>query len=210
MAATKKRTKAEKEKRAKLYNEITSKDMMSSPTVIGNVIKSLHQNTNFGKNELGDDIDMDFKALTEVIETVSDQVKEGNLANMEEMLVSQTYALQHMFMNMASKISSTSNPDHIDLFSRFALKAQNQCRTTIATLAEMKNPKRATFIKQLNQANQMQVNNDDSESKNLKKNSNPANELLEQQHGERLDTRTTSETISNDEAIETMEEVNRP
>jgi len=209
MAGAKKRTKAEKEKRAELYNELTSRQMMSSSKVNSEVIKNLQQNTNFGKNELGEDIEMDIKVLTEVMETVADQVKVGKLSNLEEMLVCQTYSLQHMFMTMASKVSGTTNPDHIDLFARFALKAQNQCRTTIATLSEMKNPKRATFIKQLNQANQMQVNNDDSDSENLKKNTNPANELLEQTDGERLDTRATSEAISNDEAIATVEEINR-
>jgi len=210
MARAKKRTKAEKEERAKLYNQITSGDMMSSSRVNGNIIKSLHQKTDFGENDLGEDIEMDLKTLTEVMQKVSDKVKDGDLSNLEGMLVSQTYSLQHMFMTMASKVSSTTNPDHIDLFARFALKAQNQCRTTIATLSEMKNPKRATFIKQLNQANQMQVNNDDSDSEILKKNTNPANELLEQTDGERLDTRTAGETIGNDEAIATVEEINRP
>jgi len=110
---------------------------------------------------------------------------------------------------MVTKADRTTNADHIELLSKLALKAQNQCRTTIATLSEMKNPKRATFIKQLNQANQMQVNNDNSESKNLKKTTNPANELLEKTDGERLDTRTTSETIGTNQDLETVGEVNR-
>ncbi len=181
MARAKKRTKAEKEERAKLYNQITSGDMMSPSRVNGNIIKSLHQKTDFGENDLGEDIEMDLKTLTEVMQKVSDKVKGGDLSNLEGMLVSQTYSLQHMFMTMASKVSSTTNPDHIDLFARFALKAQNQCRTTIATLSEI-----------------------------LKKNTNPANELLEQTDGERLDTRTAGETIGNDEAIATVEEINRP
>ena len=66
------------------------------------------------------------------------------------------------------------------------------------------------FVKQLNQANQMQVNNGkDSDSEIQKKNNNPANELLEQKPNERLDTRTTGETIGNDDAIEAMAEINR-
>ena len=209
MATTKKRTKAEKEKRATLYNEITGKKMMSSTTLNGNVITSLHQKTDFGENDFGEDIKMDFKALTEVMETVSDQVKNGNLSSLEEMLVCQSYSLQHMFMAMATKINGTTNAEHIELLSKLALKAQNQCRATIATLSEMKNPKRATFIKQLNQGNQMQVNNDDSESKNLKKNNISANEQLEHNHGERLDTRATQETIGANQVLETVGEVNR-
>ena len=209
MANTKKRTKAEKEERTKLYNQITANKMMSSSTVNGNVIQSLHQKTSFGENDFGEDITMDLKSLTEVMQTVSDQVKQGNLSSLEEMLVCQAYSLQHLFMTMANKINGTTNSDHIELLSKLALKAQNQCRTTIATLSEMKNPKRATFIKQLNQANQMQVNNDDSESKNLKKNTKPANELLEKTDGERLDTRTTSETIGTNQDLETVGDINR-
>jgi len=141
------------------------------------------------------------------MEGVVTKVNNGDLSSLEEMLTCQAYSLQTLFMTMASKASGTSNAEHIELLSKLALKAQNQCRTTIATLSEMKNPKRATFIKQMNQANQMQVNN--SETENLNKNTNPANELLEQTHGERLDTRTTGETIGNDDAIKAVAEINR-
>lgn len=207
MAVTKKRTKAEKEKRAKLYDDITSHQMMNSFHLNGNIIQGIHENTNFGTNDLGGDIKLNLKALIASMERVSDQVNAGDLSKLEEMLVCQSYSLQNMFMYMAAKAAGTTNADHIELLSKIALKAQNQCRTTIATLAEMKNPKRATFIKQLNQANQMQVNND-SDSKNLKKNTNPANELLEQTHGERLDTRSTKETSGINQEMETVGTVN--
>jgi len=210
MATTKKRTKAEKEERAKLMNELVAMEMMLSPTVNGNIIGNLHKHTNFGKNDFGEDIELEVKTAKEAMLKVSDKVKKGDLSNLEEMLTCQAYSLQALFMTMLSKVSGTTNADHIELLSKIALKSQNQCRTTIATLSEMKNPKRATFIKQLNQANQMQVNNDDSEAKNLKKNTNPANELLEKIHGERLDTRTTGETIGDDDAVKTMAEINRP
>jgi len=175
MATTKKRTKVEKEERVKLLNELAGKMMMSSSTANSHVIQSLHKNTNFGENDFGEDIEMDLKSITDALKTASDQVKNGNLSNLEEMLVCQSYSLQHMFMTMASKISGTTNPDHIDLFARFALKAQNQCRSTIATLTEMKNPKRATFIKQQNNAVNQQINQD----KNSKKLDKPTNERVQ-------------------------------
>lgn len=209
MATTKKRTKAEKEERAKLMSEIVTKQMLLSPKINSSLIGNLHKNTNFGENDFGESIELDVKTATETMKKVSDKVKNGDLSSLEEMLTCQAYSLQTLFMTMLSKVSGTTNADHIELLSKIALKSQNQCRTTIATLSEMKNPKRATFIKQLNQANQMQVNNDDSEAKNLKKNTNPANELLEKTHGERLDTRTTSETISNDDEIKAMGDINR-
>jgi len=43
---------------------------------------------------------------------------------------------------------------------RPVLKAQSQCRTTIETLSEMKNPKPVAFVQQANIANEpQQVNN---------------------------------------------------
>ena len=196
--------------RKKRTNESASKSMMSSSTVNSNVIQSVHQQTDFGENDLGEAIKLDLKSLTDAMATVSGQVKAGNLSSLEDMLVCQTYSLQHLFMTMAIKINGTTNADHIELLSKLALKAQNQCRTTIATLSEMKNPKRAMFVKQLNQANQMQVNNSkDSDSEIQKKTSNPANELLEKTHGERLDTRTTGETIGDDDAVKAVAEINR-
>ncbi len=148
---------------------------------------------------------MDFESLIETMKTVSNKVKNGNLSNLEEMLVCQTYSLQHLFMRMACKISSTKNPDHIELFARFALKAQNQCRSTVATLSEMKNPKRATFIKQQNTAVNQQIN----QSENSKNSNIPANELLEKTHGERLDTKETKETIGTNQDLETVGKVMR-
>lgn len=96
MATTKGKTKAEKEKRSKLYNQITAQQMMMSSQINGNVIQAIHENTNFGENDLGEDIKMDFKSLTEIMETVSEQVKDGNLSKLEEMLVCQSYSLQNM------------------------------------------------------------------------------------------------------------------
>ncbi len=206
----KKKTAAEKKDRAHKLNKYTALMMMSSPDINGDIIKALHQNTNFGENDLGEDIKMDFKTIIDCMERASKKVKNGDLSNLEEMLTCQTYALQNFFMTMASKAIGTTNADHIELLSRLALKAQNQCRTTIATLSEMKNPKRATFVKQLNQANQMQVNNGtEVDSENLKKNSIPATEQLEHQHGERLDTREMQEAIGAHQVLETVGEVDR-
>jgi len=211
MAIKKHKTKAEKQERAKLLNEVVAMQMLLPATVNGNLIGNLHKNTNFGENDFGEAIELDVKAAREAMEKVSNKVKKGDLSSLEEMLTCQAYSLQTLFMTMASKVSDTTNADHIELLSKVALKAQNQCRTTVATLSEMKNPKRATFVKQLNQANQMQVNNEGGTKAEIqKKNTNPANELLEKTNGERLDTRTTSETVSNDDEIETMAKINRP
>lgn len=47
--------------------------------------------------------------------------------------------------------------DNMDKFFRLALKAQNQIRATLQTLAELKAPKQVAFVKQANIGNQVQV-----------------------------------------------------
>jgi len=48
----------------------------------------------------------------------------------------------------------------METYMRLALKAQSQCRTTLETLAEIKNPRAVAFVKQANIAGgHQQVNN---------------------------------------------------
>ncbi|MGH8646968.1 MAG: hypothetical protein ACREX4_21935 [Gammaproteobacteria bacterium] len=62
---------------------------------------------------------------------------------------------------------------------QLALKAQNQCRQTLAALAEIKNPRRTTFIGQQNNATNQQVNNVGGPSETRKNPETRENELLE-------------------------------
>ena len=196
----KKRTKAEKEEHAQTLNEAAALTVMIPSEINANLIGGIHQKTNFGTNDFDEDIKLDIKSAAEVMEEIADKVKTGDLSALEKMLTCQAYSLQTFFTAMASKACNTTNADHIELLSKIALKAQNQCRSTIATLSEMKNPKRATFIKQQNNAVNQQINQDEN-SKNLDK---PANELLEQTNGERLDTREKKETIGANQDLETV------
>ena len=106
-----------------------------------------------------------------------------------------------------------------ETYMRLALKAQTQCRSTLETLAEVKYPKAATFVRQQNVAYQQQINNGDPANGNKNTSTrtpahahgkilNQSNELLEAQHGERLDNRTASAASSNDSHLETMGVVN--
>jgi hypothetical protein len=101
---------------------------------------------------------------------------------------------------------------------RLALKAQAQSRATLETLAEMKFPNPATFVRQQNVALQQQVNNGAEGNKETSththaqargKSENRSNELLEQQHGKWLDTGTAGEASGTYQNVETMETVNR-
>ena len=85
-------------------------------------------------------------------------IKNGDVALLEEYLYSQTVALQKMFEMMILNCVSESYPEARAIYGKLALKAQSQCRTTISSLATLRNPKQAMFIQQQNNAINQQVN----------------------------------------------------
>lgn len=109
--------------------------------------------------------------------------------------------------------------EKIEAFGRLALRAQEQQRKTLKTLADIRSPKRATFIKrQVNQAINQQVNNGDNglDDKSLVESQaenfsdrNP-HELLEVLPSERLDTRTQGPASGVDPQLEALGAIHRP
>ena len=97
----------------------------------------------------------------------------------------------------------------MDRYLRLALKAQSQCRATLETLATIKNPP-VIYAKQANIANgPQQVNNGSLPASVGGETSIEPNKLLEQQHGERLDTGTQSAAIGADKAMATVGTIER-
>jgi hypothetical protein len=74
----------------------------------------------------------------------------------EDMLMDQAHSLQAMFTWLAMRVESCQLIDHMLAYGHLALKAQRQSRATLATVAELRNPSRATFIK--NTAGHQQIN----------------------------------------------------
>lgn len=113
--------------------------------------------------------------------------------------------------------------DAADRYMRLALKAQGQCRTTLETLAAIKNPP-VVFAKQANIANgPQQVNNTVNKSDGGFESSTrmhaPAhagnsnsvqNELLEDRHEQGMDIGAPGAAISRDPAMATVGEIHRP
>lgn len=101
-----------------------------------------------------------------------------------------------------------------EMYGRLALRAQEQQRKTLKTLADIRDPKRTTFIKrQINQAINQQVNNGDkslvaTQTKNFS-DRNPS-ELLEVIPSERLDTRTQGTASGIDAPLEAVGAIHRP
>lgn len=168
-------------------------------------------------NIMGKDVD-----LGEMVDCLRDTIKEvngGDLTRLEAMLVSQATALQTMFTSLARRAANQQQLKHYETFMALALKAQAQSRATVSALVDLKYPRQATFVKQANIAHgPQQVNNAPApkpyppagKRARAGKQESAQTELLEQQHGERMDTGKTGAAGGADPHMETMETVHRP
>jgi hypothetical protein len=138
--------------------------------------------------------ELDINALVEQLASHAKTATNGDLQRPEAMLVAQAHTLEAIFHELArrSALNMGEYLDAAETYMRLALKAQGQCRATIETLAEMKNPKPVAFVQQANISNgPQQVNNPaptpaDGASR-VRESENPQNKLLELMDGERLD-----------------------
>ena len=142
----------------------------------------------------------DVNALVRELAAQAEAVNRGDMRRPEAMLVAQAHALDEIFACLARRSYANTEAGYLDAadrYMRLALKAQSQCRTTLETLAEIKNPRPVAFVKQANIANgPQQVNNGsfDSSTRTHARAENPekpANELL----GESV--QHTAQTIDN-------------
>lgn len=141
----------------------------------------------------------------------SQEVNGGDLSQAEAMLINQAQALQAIFTNFAERAQNQTGVVQIQTMLGLALKAQSQCRATLQTLVDVKYPRQATFIKQANIANQQQVNNGTPPAVEPSREEKPiqSNELLEAQHGKRMDTGKTGAASGADPQLETVGAIHR-
>lgn len=152
---------------------------------------------------------IDRAQITEMVGELQRQtaaIHKDDMGRAESMLIAQAHTLDGLFARLAHNALTAERLDVFERYMRLALKAQSQARTTLQTLAELKAPKQVAFVKQANIGNQLQVNNGSSTQARAcaRKNQNEPNELLEAQHGERLDTRAASTTGRDDSSMEAM------
>ncbi len=87
---------------------------------------------------------------------------EGDMRAPEAMLYGQAVALQTIFTALSRRAALNVGEymNAAERYLRLALKAQAQCRATLETLHEMKNPRPVAFVRQANIAHgPQQVNN---------------------------------------------------
>lgn len=149
------------------------------------------------------------EALAAELQAHIGQVKTGNLGRAEAMLTAQAHTLDAIFGQLARRAASNMGEylGAAETYLRLALKAQSQCRTTLETLAAIKNPAPIAFVRQANiAAGPQQVNNGlpASAPPRTREIESEPNKLLEAENGERLDSRATGTAIRGDPEMATV------
>lgn len=170
---------------------------------------------------------IDLAIMLEAVAEQTQRVRAGELSGLEDMLVIQAYTLDATFndlmrtgMTMLNLLSNARvakdvmQTAHIaNELMRIATKAQSQCRTTIESLAALKNPQPAPFHQTNIAHGPQQVNNGiDSQGMPHPKGSaaqKRQNKLLEVADAERLDTTKARSAGTGDPAMETVATINR-
>jgi len=165
--------------------------------------------TDFAKGSLGE------VSLGEILVSLNERaakISAGDLTRVEVMLAGQAAALNTMFAELARR-GALNMGEHIgatETYLKLALRAQSQCRATLETLAAIKNPP-VVFAKQANIAHgPQQVNNETATIARAKEIHNQPNELLEHDHGQRLDTGTAAAASGSHQAMEAVGAIHRP
>lgn len=171
-----------------------------------NTVTAREFTTNFGELNVSD--------CMAVMGAKIAKAKSGDLADVEAVLLAQAYNLNAIFNHLAQRAHKNMGEylGAFETYMRLALKAQAQSAKTIEMLAAIKNPPAVAFVKQANIGNAVQVNNGQEPPRPVTRTEKPeqTNELLEAQHGEWLDTRTTATASGNDSDMAAVGAVNRP
>ena len=189
------------DKKPEKHKEQVHADLAVNPAVTGAVVVQSFGKSHIGPLEIGE-------TLEAVMETTR-KVKKGDMSGPEAMLVSQSAALNSIFTELARRAGANMGEymGAMESYLRLALKAQAQCRATIETLAEMKSPP-LVIARQANIANgPQQVNN--GQLPRADENQKLPNELLEHDHGQRLDDGTAFATGGGDQDLVAVEERKR-
>lgn len=209
----KKKTQPNKDPNALLLtrDKEISEDRKLAETALSATTLNTVTARNFIKPILGE-IDLT-EAVVVMREKVA-KVKAGDLSDLEATLTAQAVTLDTIFNELArrSLINMGEYMNAAETYMRLALKAQAQTARTVEVLAAMKNPP-VVFAKQANIAHgHQQVNNatNTHAPAHTGKTVNQENELLEVDHGGKtMDTRTAQAAIPKDQAMATVDTLDR-
>jgi hypothetical protein len=187
-------------------------NVTSAKILVGPLLSSANAIRWFGKGTLGNDI-----SINSYMTALTDSTKEINandLTQVEAMLMGQATALNVMFGELtcwaATNLNGSEYRMAMETYFKLAMKAQNQCRMTLETLSNIKNPP-VVYARQANIANgPQQVNNGAMPRAHAEENQIQPNKLLEQSNERRMDTGTKGQTSGGNSPMETLAKVNGP
>lgn len=137
---------------------------------------------------------LDVQALAATLRDQAAIVRSGSLGQAESILINQAAALQSLFARLVERGMASDSVPGFEANLRMALRAQAQCRATLETLAEIKNPP-VVYARQANvTTGPQQVNNGVAtppapRARDLEP---EPSKLLEETDGQWLDTGATS------------------
>ncbi len=166
--------------------------------------------TNRERQELMEQLDT--PALIDALRAQTKAVQKGDLRAAEAMLMNQATALQSLFVKLTETGLQANLLRQQETALRLALKAQSQCRATLETLANIKNPP-VVYAKQANVTTGPQQINNGSQTAptGMREKVFEENKLKELDHEQQqwLDTGTTGAASSTHQRAKAMAPVHR-
>ena len=186
-------TKAQKRKRLAVQSSNNEdKERPLADLVLGPALAALRV-VFAAEGETGTGAKMTVTAGKESLVDRCAAIHQGDMRLPESMLMSQAIAMQSLAARLAELGMAQSRMPHMDSLLRLSLRAQNQSRMTLETLATIKNPP-AVYARQANvTTGPQQINN--GLHAGVRDIPNAQNKLLEQTNGERLEPGAPGETI---------------
>ena len=174
--------------------------------IAGNAITAmLFSQGTFGKS--------DVMGCVDAVRESALKVNRGDLEEIESTLVAQSISLDKIFQELARR-AALNMGEHLDAtecYVRLALKAQSQCRATLESLANIKNPP-ILYARQANISHGPQQVNNGNGPQNAHAGENQVlqNGLLEAQHENTLDYRTAGQAGAANSTVATLGASHRP
>lgn len=138
-------------------------------------------------------------------------IQQGDMSQVEAMLINQAVALQTMFVDLAVSGKKQTQLQAQQGLTQLALRAQAGSRATLQALAEVRNPRQVAFVRQTNVAQTQQVNNGSRPISRGRKLKNMPNELIvEVPHGrKKMDIRAKAAPGRADPAMGAVDAIDR-
>ena len=144
-----------------------------------------------------------------MLQIQSKRAVSGDTGRMEEMLVTQAHTLDLIFNNLTRRAVANMQEGYVpvaETYLRLALKAQSQCRASIESLAQIKNPP-VVYARQANFANGPQQVNNSAEAPRTRESEIPPSEQSGYENELLPDSRASALASRANPTMETVEAI---